>query len=193
MTTADIDTILNGDEMDSIVTVDGDLIDALIRDAGVEGTAIEAAVREQMLLEFGRAGGDPFQMRVGGWRIDLRKSVVQATLASSLMIAAINVAGEGSVPIEILAIALPFLVDVERIEVSVADRYVLGQMRLRDLQPASVEDWWTSLPSRLREEMTQLEFLDLIGRLRDAGAITLTREGTVSLRGERARLRLGWK
>lgn len=191
--TMDIETLLDGDDPDSIITVTGALIDGLLRGAGVEGTMIDAAVREQVLAEFGRASGDPFQMRVGGWRIDLRKSVVQATFASALMIAAINVAGEGSIPIEILAIALPFLVDVERIEVSVADRYVLGEMRLRDLQPATVEDWWTSLPSRLREEMTHLEFLDLIGRLRDAGALKLTRDGTVSLTGDRPRLRLGWK
>lgn len=178
---------------ESLIAVDRDLIDRILETLGVTGSGLEAPAREQVLADLGQLAGDPFELRVGGWRIDLRKSVVQATIASALMIGAINLAGGGSIPVEVLAIALPFLVDVGRIELSTADKYVLGRMRLRNLQPDAVKTWWMALPKRLREEMTYSEFLDLLDRLRDAGAIELEKDGTASLKKNRPRLRLSWK
>lgn len=157
------------------------------------GSPLEAPARAQILADLGQLAGDPFELRVDGWRIDVRKSVIQATIASALMMGAIDLSGGGSIPIEVLAIALPFLVDVERIELSTSDKYVLARMRLRNLQPDAVKTWWKALPQRVREEMTYLEFLDLINRLREVGAIELEPDGTASLKKDRPRLRLGWK
>jgi hypothetical protein len=188
-----LDLLLGPGGSESIVAVDSDLIDRVLSTLGVAGSPLEAPARERILADLGQLVGEPFELRVGGWRIDVRKSVVQATIASALMVGAINIAGGGSVPIEVLALALPFLVDVERIELSTADKYVLAQMRLRNFQPDAVKTWWKALPKRLREEVTYLEFLDLIDRLRESGAIELESDGTATLKGDRPRLRLGWK
>jgi hypothetical protein len=190
---AQLEALLGPGTPESLIAVDSDLVDRILTTIGVAGSPLEAPARAQIIADFGQLAEDPFQLRVGGWRLDVRKSVVQATVASALMIGAINLAGGGNIPVEVLAIALPFLVDVERIELSTADKYVLGRMRLRNLQPDAVKTWWKALPERLREEMTYLEFLDLIDRLREAGAIELEPDGTASLKKDRPRLRLRWK
>lgn len=192
MTATQFDEIFGHEGPESLIAVDHHLVDLFLSTLGVTGSALEAPAREQILMELRRISDGPFELRVGGWQIDIRKSVAQALLASALMIGAINLTNEGSIPTEVLALALPFLVEVERIELSIADRYVLGRMRVRNLQPATVKEWWKTLPKRLREEMTYLEFLDLIGRLHDAGAVDLESDGTVSLTADRPRLRLGW-
>ncbi len=193
MNRAQFDDLLGPGQAESFVTVDGDLIDYILAALDIDGTPLGVSVREQTVDELRRLSGESFELRAGDWRIDVRKSVLQATIASALMIACINFLGEGSIPLEVLAIILPFLVDVDRIELSTSDRYVLAQLQLHNLQPDTVKAWWKTLPKRLREEMNYLEFLDLIDRLHEAGAVKFEEDGAVKLTPDRPWLSLGWK
>ena len=56
-------------------------------------------------------------------------------------------------------------------------------------------DWYRALPPQLHAQHTQIEFLDLLGRLREAGIVTTSPAGTNQLTGSpgKLRLRLPWR
>ena len=87
-------------------------------------------------------------------------------------------------PVAILAIALPFLVDIERVELRGRDRVVLG--RLRELSGGDAQVAYGLLPEDLLEQVTLLEFADVWQRLCEAGELapsTDPRSVTWRLRG----------
>lgn len=113
---------------------------------------------------------DPFALRVGSWRLDLPKTLLQSSLATAVLAGAISIGGPASVPVAVLAVVLPFLVDMERVEVRTRDRIVLAA--LRRTIPAEEHDvarLYEELPDDLRHQLTLLEFADTLDRLRLAG------------------------
>ena len=69
------------------------------------------------------------------------------------------------------ALVLPFLVDVERIEVRTRDRIVRAHLS----DPDGIDDpeaAYAALPDDLREQLTLLEFADTLDRLRVAGRLS---------------------
>lgn len=84
-----------------------------------------------------------------------------------------------SIPATVLSVAVPILVDIQRVEISPADKYVFATL-LQSSEHESLEDWYASLPSRVTE-LTELEFRDVIGRLRDAG-LAEQDDGSISVR-----------
>ena len=114
---------------------------------------------------------DPFALRVGHWRIDMPKRLLQSTVATGALAAAIAAGGVSSVPVAVLAVVLPFLVDVERIELRGRDRIVLAHLRDAAVTGGNPEAAYARLPPDLRGQLTLLEFADIWDRLLDAGEV----------------------
>lgn len=113
---------------------------------------------------------DAFGLRVGHWRIDLPTRLAQTAIATSVLGGAIAVTGQASVSVAVLALILPFIVDVERVEVRTRDRIVRAHLSNPSLldDPAAA---YAALPDELRAQLTLLELADVLDRLRDAGEL----------------------
>jgi hypothetical protein len=114
---------------------------------------------------------DAFGLRVGHWRIDLPTRLMQTAVSAAVLGGAIAATGEVGVPAAVLALVLPFLVDVERIEVRTRDRIVRAYLSDPDVLD-DPEAAYAALPDDLREQLTLLEFADTLDRLRLAGGLS---------------------
>lgn len=114
---------------------------------------------------------EPFALRVGQWHIDMPRQALQSAVATAVLAAVIAAEGTAGVSVMILAVILPFLLDVERIEPRGRDRIVLAWLKDLDGDAADPESAYLRLPEDLRGQLTLLEFADVWERLLAAGAI----------------------
>lgn len=103
-------------------------------------------------------------------------------------------------PVVVLACVVPFLVEIERVELTPGDELVVAALRATALRATALHGgddhvWYRALPPQLRAQLTQIEFLDLLGRLREAGIVTTSPAGANQLTGSlgKLRLRLPWR
>jgi hypothetical protein len=99
------------------------------------------------------------------------------------------------VPVVVLASIVPFLVEIERVELTPGDKLVVAALRAKALSGGDDHDWYRALPPQLRAQLTQIEFLNLLDRLREAGMVTTSPAGANQLTGSQGklRLRLPWR
>jgi hypothetical protein len=139
---------------------------------------------------------DPaLSMRLGPYKMDTPRAAVQAAVTTAALVLAIEGAGLDSVPVVVLASVLPFLVDIERVELTPGDELVVAALRATAPPGGDDHDWYLALPPEVRAQLTQIEFLNLLGRLRNIGVITAARCGGNQIAGEpqRLQLRLPWR
>lgn len=158
---------------DDLISVDRDSL-AAIRDAFAPDVPFDD-FELVFLLHSAAADSsvEPFALRVGHWRIDLKARVLQSTIATAVLAAVIATDGATSVPFLVLAAVLPFLVDIERVELQGRDRIVLARLKGLKLD-ADAELAFRQIPEDLREQLTVFEFADIWDRLRAAGKLEPT-------------------
>jgi hypothetical protein len=166
----------------------------LLTDILVEALPGDDADQVELRQEAGRIarllldGTQPFEIRVGEFQIDAQRATVQSAVAAAVLAIAAREAGLDSVPVALLALTLPFLVDIQRIELRPSERVVLAALRDDILEPGSPRVWYERLPETLREQLTELEFTDLLARLQEYGAVREV-SGEVQLLPPRRHLR----
>jgi hypothetical protein len=159
----------------------------------ITGAGLDPQTRERVtrLARFILAEADTdLQMRVGPYQLDTSRAAIKAAVTAAALAVAIEAAGLDGVPVVILAAVMPFLIEIDRVEISPADEFVVAALRLSAHQGGDDRDWYLSLPAELRAQLTQLEFLDLLGRLRGAGVIKTEPSGANRLLGRHAKLRV---
>ena len=138
-----------------------------------EATAERIAHLARYLLD-----GDPaLSMRLGPYKLDAPRAAVKAAVTAAALAIAIEGAGLDSVPVVVLACVVPFLVEIERVELTPGDELVVAALRATTLPGGDDHGWYRALPPQLRAQLTQVEFLDLLGRLREAGIVTTSPAG----------------
>jgi hypothetical protein len=153
------------------VRVDDDRIGQILRAAGLgeDGDAVRAGqILRQVLADL---ANEPLSLRLGRWRVAMPATIFQSGVAAALMVGAIEAAGINSTAVVVLAAVVPFLVDVEHVEISQSDRMVLAALKTNLATPQQRRALWDSLPADLQHDLTYLEFADLLERLQQAGLI----------------------
>jgi hypothetical protein len=134
---------------------------------------LEVLVLEQV-GEVAGAGG--YALRIGDWRLDVPTRALQTAIASAMLAGTIHVAGVTSIPVTVLAVVLPFVVDIERIEVRTRDRMVMAALREQELTGReAVDALYERLPDDVRGQLTRFEFADTFDRLTAAGMLSRAR------------------
>lgn len=113
--------------------------------------------------------GTPFEVRTGEWTLDLPAATARAAVNSAFLTALLTALGEQSLPAILLSMMVPFLFDVQRVEISASDRYVYAQMLEHAPDSGKITAWYRRLPDHVRAELSELEFRDLLQRLEAAG------------------------
>jgi hypothetical protein len=153
------------------VRVDDDRVRQVLRAVGL-GRDADAVRAEEILRQvLSDLVNEPLALRLGNWRADMPAKILQSGVTAALMVGAIEAAGINSTPVVVLAAVVPFLVDVEHVEISQSDRMVFAALKANLVTPQERRDLWDSLPADLQHELTFLEFVDLLERLERAGVI----------------------
>lgn len=113
----------------------------------------------------------PFELRIGNWSIDLKAATARGLINGVILASALAAFGESSVPATVLSVIVPLLFDLQRVELSPSDKYLYAVLLNAPTNRETVDDWYAKLPPRVRGEITELEFRDVVGRLEDAGAV----------------------
>lgn len=110
-----------------------------------------------------------FEIRVGNWRLDGARGVLSAVVNGVVMTAALAAIGGASIPVAIVSLVVPVIFNLERVEIRPSDRVVLAELLRDPWGRQLVADWYAELPDHVTDEVTLLEFRDILGRLEDAG------------------------
>lgn len=153
------------------VEVDDDRIARVLAAAGLDDDGEAARTAEILRQILSDLADEPLAVRLGSWRVGVPAAALRAGVGAALMVAAIEAVGIDSVPVVVLTAVLPFLVDIEHVEVSQADRIVLAALKTSLRSPQDRRTLWDALPPDLRHELSFLEFADLLDRLSQASLI----------------------
>jgi hypothetical protein len=163
------------------------------------GDGLDSATTERIarLARFLLGDESALAMRIGPYRLDTQRAAIKAAVTAAVLAVAIEGTGLDSVPVVVLAAVVPFLIEIESTELAPGDELVVAALRIHAQPGGSDHDWYRTLPPELRAQLTQIEFLNLLGRLRDAGIISTGPAGDNDLADGRPnlrlRLRLPWR
>jgi hypothetical protein len=159
---------------------------ALIGSAtGLSDSQLRVAARAAEDVIVAALGNGELHARPGGWVLRLHDAAIRASLATAVTAGVMAVAGFDQLPALVLPAVLPLLIDIERVELSPGDRYVLAELRLQpDVVGAEMtpRELYERLPDNLKADISVPDFLDLIQRLTAAGeadrfgAVTIVRD-----------------
>ncbi len=162
---------------DTNMTVTVDSLLDMLRPLG----SFAEPLRDLTALLVAETGESPFEVRFGKWSWDAAVSTLQSAIATAVLLPVCHTTGTNDVPVVVLSVVLPFLVNVERIEVRDSDLFVLAQIKDELFFPNDLEKVYDALPPDLRHEISLLEFRDLVQRLLGSGHLTRTRLGRYKL------------
>lgn len=172
-----------------------DPVTAMIATVAGDGPDQPTAERIARLARYLLADEPALNMRLGPYKMDTPRAAVKAAVTAAVLALAIEGAGLDSVPVVVLASVVPFIVEIERVELTPGDELAVAALRTTAPPGGDDRDWYLALPPELRAQLTQLEFLDLLGRLRDIGIVTTNSAGANQFAASpgRLRLRLPWR
>lgn len=150
-----------------VVSIDAAALLDLLRPLG----AFAELIRDLALLQLAGESDTPLELRLGKWHMDVARGAIQSAITTAILLPVCHATGTNDIPVVVLATVLPFLVNIEEIEVRESDLHVLAVVREEFFFPNDVERVYESLPDDLRHEITLLEFRDLAQRLTAAGRL----------------------
>ena len=129
-----------------------DLVTAAI--AATVGSGIDEATAERIarLARYLLDGDPALSMRLGPYKLDAPRAAVKAAVTAAALAIAIEGAGLDSVPVVVLACVVPFLVEIERVELTPGDELVVAA--LRATAPVTSRSWTAAPTTVLRRCFT---------------------------------------
>ena len=173
--------------------------DSFLQPLGIEPDSRLGELCEDVLLEAVSDGDDAFHMRPGGWRVNLAGGAVKALLVTVVLAAALFFSGADDIPLELLPVVIPLLVDVERVRLSRRDEELLIPLRVASDGVTGMalrhEGLYNRLDPAVREQLNYGDFVDFCERLIKAGYADDAGYGEVRMRpaGHPAWLRVTWR
>jgi hypothetical protein len=166
-----------GGDRETLV-VDVDLLrQALTRLGLVGGLHAEALERATRAVW----AGQPFEASVGPWSIDVSRALLRSALSAAILVVAARRSAVDGLPVIVLAMVLPLLVDIDRVEVRAAEEVVLGALRSSLATRGDIESFYAELPPDLREQITLADFCSLVDGLVQRGALSRDAVGVYEL------------
>lgn len=173
--------------------------DSFLQPLGIEPDSRLGELCEDVLLEAVSDGDDAFHMRPGGWRVNLAGGAVKALLVTVVLAAALFFSGADDIPLELLPVVVPLLVDVERVRLSRRDEELFIPLRVASDGVTGMalrhEGLYNRLDPAVREQLNYGDFVDFCERLIKAGYADDAGYGEVRMRpaGHPAWLRVTWR
>lgn len=106
------------------------VLDEFLAPLGITPDSELAGLCEDIIASLLFESDDSFNMRPGGWRIDVAATTAKAALATGLLAGALFISGADHIPAELIPAVVPLLVDVDRVRLSRRDRELLVPLRV---------------------------------------------------------------
>jgi hypothetical protein len=133
-------------------------------------------------------------LRFGGaWEIRARSAVVSSALSAALLAGALAMAGIAVLPAVLLPTVLPLVFDIEHVELSAGDRYIVAELRtqprVRD-GSLTTDEIYGALPADLKAHTSRADLADFVERCRRAGVADIEGESVLFRDPARPRFRV---
>jgi len=111
--------------------------------AATVGNGIDEATAERIarLARYLLDGDPALSMRLGPYKLDAPRAAVKAAVTAAALAIAIEGAGLDSVPVVVLACVVPFLVEIERVELTPGDDLIVAALRATAPPGGDDHDW----------------------------------------------------
>jgi hypothetical protein len=112
------------------------------------------------------------EFRPGGWTLKIRGPGVTTAITGALLAGALAIAGVAVVPAVVLPALLPLVFQLDHVDITKGDEYILAQLRLRpEVRNGrlSVDQISALLPPDLGQHLAKPDLLDFLERCRRAG------------------------
>lgn len=177
-------------DADGQASIDVVRIHAYLDDIGL---ALDETTLRTLAGELG-VDDEAFELRLGQWRINAPVALARAIVNGAVLTAALAAQGETSLTATVLSVIVPLMFDLEHVSVSAADRAIYAYLAHEAPTRKHVDDWYRSLPPDVRAEVTRLEFLNVVERLEEVGAVEMDGFDVITVdslpAGRRRRLKL---
>lgn len=112
------------------------------------------------------------EWRPGGWKIDISASAGRGAITAGALAGALEAAGAHDIRAAVIAVVIPLIVDLNRVELDPAERALLARIRpdAERLDLFTAQRLYEQLPRRHRRDITVEELEDFLSKLVDAGA-----------------------
>lgn len=124
---------------------------------------------------------DLYAVSAGGWSVDLSRAALQTAIATAIVITATRTSGMDSLPVLVLALVLPFVVDLQRVEVRTDDSLVLAALAANLTTRDQIDGVYRQLPSDVSDQVNLLEFAAIVDRLVSHGLLERDPLGMIEL------------
>jgi hypothetical protein len=119
-------------------------------------------------------------LRFGGaWEIRARSGLVSSALATALLAGALAIAGVAVLPALVLPAVLPLVFDVDHVELSQGDRYIVAALRAQPSMRAgslTADEVYQALPDDLKAHTSRADLADFLQRCQRAGVADVENE-----------------
>jgi predicted nucleotide-binding protein len=130
----------------------------------------ELALTVRGMLDEHRVSAPVYEIRTGGWRIDLPLATAKAVLSGAIATTVMQHMGADGFPAAILCAVAALLFSIHRVEVSPSDLVLHAKLLNAGLAtPGDLNSLYQALPEDVRGELTIGELADLIERFHQAG------------------------
>ncbi|MEU7809576.1 hypothetical protein AB0B18_24240 [Micromonospora chalcea] len=135
-----------------------------------------------VVKESGAGDDGQFSFRPSGWEVRLSRAAAQVLLTSAILGGVLTVVGADQLPAAVLAAAIPLLFDVQKVQLSGGERYLLA--RLGKVPGATgstntAEELYALLPDDVRTQTSLVDFMEFLDACHKAGHADVNADGTV--------------
>jgi len=184
------DTITARPAAAGMVAIDSALITDLAELLAVDEENLALTVR--CLLDAHAVPVPAYEIRTGGWRIDLLPATAKAVLAGTVSTVVMQHMAVDHLPVAVLSAVAALLFSIHRVEITPGE--LVLHARLLDAVTARSHDLgelYQALPRDIRDELTAAELADMVERFHQAGLARWHDDGITLVSPERhSKLRL---
>lgn len=126
-----------------------------------------------------------FSFTPSGWEIRLGRAAAKALLTSAILGGLLAVVGADQLPAAVLAAAIPLLFEVEKVELSGGERYLLTRLvEVPDAMDTAMthEQLYALLPDDVRRQTSLVDFIEFLDACHKVGQADVDEEGRVLIR-----------
>lgn len=153
-------------------------------------------VESVFLHLLGHQNSDELKFINGGWTINAKAGFIKTAIGYATMAGVFTLIGTtGSIALMVLPSVLPFLFEIEKIELNKKEQYILAKLLLRDevkTQMHNINQLYELLPNEIKSDLNILDFIDFLEKLDLAGYKDTYTEKVYRL-SENARFKLSFK
>ncbi|MGQ4436277.1 MULTISPECIES: SEFIR domain-containing protein [unclassified Streptomyces] len=190
MSSTDDDVDVNGyeggwAEEAGLLRVDREVTTARVDTAAVDRAAFlldvqpkEVMVALRGMMRLHATEVPPFEMGTGAWRIDLPGALARSVVSGVVAAMLLRLLGADDLPLTVLGAVAPLAFEIKRVEVLPSDVIIQAQLAAAVGDGVcSAAELYQTLPEEVRQELTVVEFADVLERLVKARQALVTGKG----------------